>query len=96
MCRSGQCLSSYCSCKEVCQLADLLLHNALACRGKLIYVDKDYKQDFTCSPPCRFACQDFSVGGTSGGLASDSAGITLCGWAGCDNAEIAELDINNP
>ncbi|GAB4818464.1 hypothetical protein N2152v2_005510 [Parachlorella kessleri] len=28
--------------------------------GKLIYVDKDYKQDFTCSPPCRFACQDFS------------------------------------
>ena len=25
----------------------------------MIYVDKDYGQDHTCSPACRYACQDF-------------------------------------
>ena len=24
-------------------------------------MDKDYGQDYTCSPPCRFACQDFAA-----------------------------------
>eukprot|EP00887_Chlorella_sp_A99_P001340 scaffold14.g1340.t1 len=28
--------------------------------GRLIYVDKDYHEDYICSPPCRFACQDFA------------------------------------
>jgi hypothetical protein len=32
-------------------------------RGRLIYVDPDYQQPYTCSPPCIYACQDFAVGG---------------------------------
>lgn len=49
------------------------------CRGKLIYVDKEFKQDFTCSPPCKYACQDFSVGGGWLGAAE-----------GCGSVEPAE------
>lgn len=30
-------------------------------RGRLVYVDKEYRQDYVCSPPCKFACQDFAV-----------------------------------
>lgn len=56
------------------------------CRGKLIYVDKEFKQDYTCSPPCRYACQDFSVSRTPFLLraAPQPAGMPRCSallWA---------------
>lgn len=28
--------------------------------GRLIYIDPEYGEDAVCSPPCRYACQDFA------------------------------------
>ena len=31
-------------------------------RGSLLYVDKDWGEDFECKPiPCKYGCQDFRV-----------------------------------
>lgn len=74
MCRSNARLG-----KQVARpgriLFPLVLSCAMQCRGKLIYVDKEYHEDFTCSPPCRYACQDFSVG--AGGLFGGVGGFLL-------------------
>jgi hypothetical protein len=31
-----------------------------ALMGQLVYIDKEYGQDYTCSPACKYACQDFA------------------------------------
>ena len=30
-------------------------------RGPLIYLDKGYGYEYTCSPPCQYACQSFDA-----------------------------------
>ena len=48
-----------------------------ALRGRLIYVSKDYGQDYTCSPPCIYGCQDFQVGPLAGMVATRSSRRTV-------------------
>lgn len=44
----------------------------LLCRGKLVYVDKDYGRDVTCSPACKYACQAYDVRAAVGAERSSS------------------------
>lgn len=44
------------------RLEAVLLTLSMLCRGTLLYVDKDYGQNFECTPiSCNYGCQDFKV-----------------------------------